>query len=144
MVFSFFWAPFGSIFGIIFPIFFFVVMFRVLRGIFYSSTRDLESKIRRERVSFSNDNFETITSYPPIRRNDGYEVKIFRLAQQMKGRITLSDIVIATNLGLKEAERVIDGMVDGVHVSMEVNDKGRVVYEFPEIITRFEDDTTQA
>ena len=132
--------PFGSIFGIIFPIFFFVIIFRVLRRIFYSSTRDIESKIRRERLSSPYDHFDTVTSYPPVRRNDGYEAKIFRLAQQMKGRLTLSDIVIATNLGIKEAERVIDDMVDGVHVSMEVNDKGRVVYEFPEIIARFEDD----
>ena len=136
--------PFGSIFGIIFPIFFFVIIFRVLRRIFYSSTRDIESKIRRERLSSPHDDFDTIKSYPPARRSDGYEAKIFRLAQQMKGRVTLSDIVIATNLGLKEAERAIDGMVDGVHVSMEVNDKGRVVYEFPEIIARFEDDTMQS
>ena len=132
--------PFGSIFGIIFPIFFFVIIFRVLRRIFYSSTRDIESKIRRERLSSPYDHFDTVTSYPPVRRNDGYEAKIFRLAQQMKGRLTLSDIVIATNLGIKEAERVIDDIVDGVHVSMEVNDKGGVVYEFPEIIARFEDD----
>ena len=56
----------------------------------------------------------------------------------MKGRLTLSDIVIATNLNLKDAEQVIESMVDGIHVTMEVKDNGRVVYEFPEIIARYE------
>lgn len=141
-MFHFFWAPFGSILGIIFPIFFFIVVFRVLRGIFHSSTRDIESKIRKERISPHYDGFNTVASYPPSPRKDGYEAKIFKLAQQMKGRLTLSDIVIATNLSLKEAEQIIDAIVDGVHVSIEVNDKGHVVYEFPEIIARFEDEAT--
>lgn len=82
--------------------------------------------------------FDTITTYPSLKppRREG---EIFRLADEMKGRLTLSDIVIATNLNLKEAERVIDSMVDGTHVTMEVRDSGRVVYEFPEIIARYED-----
>lgn len=81
---------------------------------------------------------ETIASYPPV-KPPGREGEIFRLADEMKGRLTVSDIVIATNLNLKEAERVIDSMVDGTHVTMEVRDSGRIVYEFPEIIARYED-----
>jgi len=82
--------------------------------------------------------FDTITRYPPLKPQK-HEGEIFRLADEMKGRLTLSDIVIATDLNLKEAERVIDSMVDGTHVTMEVKDSGRVVYEFPEIIARYED-----
>ncbi|MBN2553809.1 MAG: hypothetical protein JXB06_13610, partial [Spirochaetales bacterium] len=63
---------------------------------------------------------------------------IFRAAYKHEGRLTVSDIVLETDLGLKEAEEVINGMVDGTHVRMEVEDSGLVVYEFPEIISRFE------
>lgn len=80
----------------------------------------------------------TVTSYPSTKLHD-MESRIFKLAQGMKGRITLSDIVIATNLNMKDAEQLIDSMIDGIHITMEVNDKGRVIYEFPEIIARFED-----
>ena len=138
-VFTFFWAPFGSIFGLIFPLFFIFIVFRILRRIFHSSTRDIESRLNRERFPSRHDGFDMVTSYPAAPKTDGYEAKIFRLALQMKGRLTLSDIVIGTNLSLKEAERVIDDMIDGVHVTMEVDDKGHVIYEFPEIISRFED-----
>ena len=41
-------------------------------------------------------------------------------------------------MGIREAEEVINGMVDGTHVRMEVEDSGLVVYEFPEIISRIE------
>jgi hypothetical protein len=81
---------------------------------------------------------DTITPYPPP-SPPVTEAQIFKLADEMKGRITLSDIVIATNLNLREAEGVIESMVDGTHVTMEVKDSGRVVYEFPEIIAKYED-----
>ena len=49
----------------------------------------------------------------------------------------MSDIVLETDLSIKEAEEVINGMVDSTHVRMEVEDSGLVIYEFPEIIARF-------
>lgn len=66
------------------------------------------------------------------------ESQIFRLAYKMKGRITLSDIVLELGIGLKEAEQIIEQMTDGIHIRMEVREDGLVVYEFPEIIARFE------
>jgi hypothetical protein len=87
--------------------------------------------------------YDTISKYPPL-KPPMREGEIFRLADEMKGRLTLSDVVIATNLNLKEAERVIDSMVDGMHVTMEVSDNGRVVYEFPEIIAKYEDSAPEA
>ena len=87
--------------------------------------------------------YDTITGYPPL-KPPVREGEIFRLADEMRGRLTLSDVVIATNLNLKEAERVIDSMVDGIHVTMEVSDSGRVVYEFPEIIAKYEDSGPEA
>jgi hypothetical protein len=67
------------------------------------------------------------------------ESAIFALAYRHKGRITLSDIIVETGLGIREAEQVANGMVDGIRVRMEVRENGLVVYEFPEIIARFED-----
>jgi hypothetical protein len=66
-----------------------------------------------------------------------HESEIFRLAARMKGRITLSDVVLETGLGLKQAEELLEGMVDGTHVRMEVSPRGIIVYEFPELIDRF-------
>jgi hypothetical protein len=66
------------------------------------------------------------------------EGRIFRAALKHSGRLTVSDIVLETDLGIREAEEQIDSMVDGTHVRMEVEEDGLVVYEFPEIISRFE------
>ena len=70
-------------------------------------------------------------------RSRSIESRIFRAAYKQKGRLTVSDIVLETDLSIKEAEEVLNGMVDGTHVRMEVLDSGLVVYEFPEIIARF-------
>ncbi len=70
------------------------------------------------------------------RKPKNIEGVIFNLAYSLKGKITLSDIIIETGLSMKEAEGTINQMVDGIRVSMEVDDQGLVVYEFPEIIAR--------
>ncbi len=72
-------------------------------------------------------------------RSSNIENRIFRAAYKRKGRITISDIVLETDLSLKEAEEVVNSLVDGVRVRMEVKDNGMVIYEFPEIIARFEE-----
>lgn len=67
------------------------------------------------------------------------EVRIFRLAWKLRGRITVSDVVLETGLGPAEAEEAMNRMVDGMRVRMEVQEKGMVVYEFPEIMRRLEE-----
>lgn len=67
------------------------------------------------------------------------QAKVFQLAYRLKGRITVSDIVAETGLSVQEAEELVEGMVDNSRVRMEVNDNGLVTYEFPEIISRFEE-----
>ena len=136
-------SPTFSILGFVFPLMMFFLIFRIVRGIFRSSHRNIESRMRGLSFPESDPEFSTITRYPPI-RPPTTEGEIFRLADEMKGRLTLSDIVIATNLSLKEAEGVINSMVDGTHVTMEVRDNGRIVYEFPEIIARHEDSGADA
>ena len=79
---------------------------------------------------------------PPVIKKtpstDNRESRIFKLADRMKGRVTLSDIVLETGMGLKEAELFIKKMIDGTHVTMEVTETGKIIYEFPEIISRYE------
>ena len=43
-------------------------------------------------------------------------------------------------MSIREAEEAINRMVDGLLVRMEVEDRGMVIYEFPEIISRFENE----
>jgi len=76
--------------------------------------------------------------FPNLPRSRSIEGRIFRAALKHSGRLTVSDIVLETDLGIREAEEQINGMVDGTHVCMEVREDGLVVYEFPEIISRFE------
>ena len=66
------------------------------------------------------------------------EHKIYRLADRLKGRITISDVVIHTGLGSRESEEMLNSWIDGIRIRMEVQDNGIVVYEFPEIIARYE------
>ncbi|TVQ37819.1 MAG: hypothetical protein EA384_10990 [Spirochaetaceae bacterium] len=70
------------------------------------------------------------------RQLQGRQAQLFRLAQRLGGRLTVSDIVIETGLGVSEAERFIESMVDNAHVRMDIDDNGMVVYDFPEIIAR--------
>ncbi|MFP4375682.1 MAG: hypothetical protein ACLFP4_01450 [Spirochaetales bacterium] len=66
------------------------------------------------------------------------QAQLFRLAHKLRGRLTVSDIVVETGLSVSESEALAESVVDGTHVRMEVDDRGIVTYEFPEIIRRFE------
>ena len=72
----------------------------------------------------------------------GYELEpeIFQLAYKRGGRLTVSDVIVSTGYGPKQAERIMEGLVDGSRVRMEVDNDGIVYYEFPEIIRRLEDE----
>ena len=60
--------------------------------------------------------------------------RIFRLAQLRGGQLTLSDVVVETGLSVKSAEQYMETLSDGTHVSLEVDESGRMIYLFPEII----------
>lgn len=135
---AFFWFP-GGIFGLIVPIFLIFIGVRILRRIFFSASERIEDEYYRDssRRRIPLDDYSTVSRYP-AKQPPAAEPRIFRLANKMKGRLTVSDVVIETNMSLKEVEELLDGMVDGIHVTMEVRDNGSVVYEFPEIIARYE------
>ena len=64
---------------------------------------------------------------------------VFGLAKRLRGRVTLSDVVVETGMDLGEAEQYMDSLVDHAHVSVEVEEQGRLVYEFPELLTNQEE-----
>ncbi len=69
---------------------------------------------------------------------ESFHGKIMNLALDNKGVLTVTDVVLATGLSLKQAEEVLNNMVDEYRVKMEVKDSGIIVYEFIEIINRKE------
>lgn len=109
-----------------------------VRRIFSRFFRRLDEPDPDELVSRQ---YRAIAGKDIIKKEDT-EVKIFKLAKRLKGKITLSDIVLETGLGLNEAEKYINSLVDGIHIKMEVKENGLVMYEFPEIIARNENDFT--
>ena len=64
-------------------------------------------------------------------------VRVYKLAYKLEGTLTVSDIVVETGLDVDEAEQLIQSMVDNQRVRMEVKDDGMIVYEFPEIKSRY-------
>lgn len=94
-------------------------------GAVYSIRRILHTGLRRR---------------PPDFRGSGdcenpalTEAAIYRLAKKQRGRLTVSDVVIAAGTSPSDAERVLDGMADGIRVTIEVTENGSVVYEFGEL-----------
>jgi hypothetical protein len=67
-----------------------------------------------------------------------FEGRVYRLAYKLGGRLTISDIIIETGLDTATCERQVNELVDETRVRMVVDDRGFVVYEFPEIIDRLE------
>ena len=126
----FFGFPFFFAIPLILPFLVIFMVFRVGSRLFRGITRR---------------SYDSIEEIPPIdkelarRRSGSWEGMILNLAFRLKEKITLSDIIIETGLDMKEAEDIIDAMVDGTRVRLEVDPRGLVVYEFPEIIARFEE-----
>ena len=73
----------------------------------------------------------------PVRKAPDPEARVFRLAYKRKGRLTIPDAVVDLGLSIRQAEELLNSLVDGLRVRMEVTPNGLEVYEFPEIIARF-------
>ncbi len=64
--------------------------------------------------------------------------QILRLAFKKRGILTVTDVVLETGTPMRKAEEILNDMVDGYRVNMQVNNSGIIVYEFAEIINREE------
>ncbi len=134
----FFFFPFGfGFFGTFILVFFLVKLgIYIFRDVF----RDDNDFIPHRRYRYIR-KWNWFSSFGPnnyrVKKSEDAEHQIFRLANKLKGYLTVSDIVIHTGLGIKEAEEIMNKLVDGIRVRMEVDDEGIVVYEFPEIIAKY-------
>jgi hypothetical protein len=132
-MFGFFVTPFYFIL----PLIIFVLIARAASGFFRGVNRRPPYREFPQGQNLS-DQLAQRAAPSALRSRNNNEARIFKLAQRLKGRVTLSDIVVETGLNLRDAEELIDGLVDNVHVRMEVDNRGMVFYEFPEIMRRFE------
>ena len=125
----FMWFP-GWPFTFVFPLLFFVFIARVASRFFRTT--------RRRQLDMDRYIDQPMRSIESSRPQTTSEARIFKLAYRLKGRITVSDVVVETGLDVAGAEAVMQGMIDNTHVRLEVDDNGILTYEFPEIIRRFE------
>lgn len=61
------------------------------------------------------------------------EVRAYRLAARLGGRLTVSDVVVDLGCTVDHAEALLTGMADNLRVRMEVTEDGRIWYDFPEL-----------
>jgi hypothetical protein len=118
--------------GMMFPgfgIFFGIILISiVLIGIFFSI------KFLRGRTSYNTPGLreEDLNTQDP--GNNAIQRRILQLAQDNRGVLTVTDVVLATDLSTKRAEQMLNDMADGYRVKMNVKDSGIVFYEFIELV----------
>ena len=61
-------------------------------------------------------------------------LEILELARAHQGRLTVTLVASHMHLDFREAEAVLDSMVDGRRVDVHVDDEGRMSYVFPELM----------
>lgn len=59
--------------------------------------------------------------------------RILQLARQRQGRLTVADVAASLDMDLKDAEHLLDTLVDGRHVDVHVTEAGRLIYVFPDL-----------
>ena len=112
---------FGMFFGWIWVLILPVVIFfgiKFLRRLIAGSYRDVGKNLKDADQSIQN--------------------QILRLAFKKRGILTVTDVVLETGTPMRKAEEILNDMVDGYRVNMQVNNSGIIVYEFAEIINREE------
>ena len=66
------------------------------------------------------------------------ERTVLRMARDRGGRLTPSLVALDCDMGVSEAELVLDGLAKKGHASMRVRDDGRIEYEFSEFLPAIE------
>jgi hypothetical protein len=60
-------------------------------------------------------------------------LEVLALARSHAGKLTVTTVAAHMRLDLKEAESLLDSMIDGRRVDVHVDDNGRMTYVFPEL-----------
>ena len=64
---------------------------------------------------------------------EAISLRILDLARGLRGRLNVTQAASHLRVPLKDAEQLLDSMVDGHRVDVEVTDDGRLTYVFPEL-----------
>ena len=67
------------------------------------------------------------------KRNRQRVLEVLGLARANHGRLNVTMVASHMSLDLREAEALLDSMVDGRRVDVHVDDQGRMTYVFPEL-----------
>ena len=59
--------------------------------------------------------------------------KVLMLATEREGVLTVTEVAAELNLSLPAAEKIMNGMDDGLRVRSDVSKEGIIYYEFPEV-----------
>jgi len=100
-------------------------------------------KLVRRSTVFCDRGFTEGESETPKAGVQSFQSKLMKLALNNEGILTVTDVVMATGLSIKQAEKALNNMVDGYRVKMEVKDSGVIVYEFTELINKERKDKNQ-
>lgn len=71
---------------------------------------------------------------PAVRDDETAEARLYRLAAARGGTLTVSDVVVAMGIPVREAQSLLEGMVDERYVRMSVTERGAPLFEFPELM----------
>jgi hypothetical protein len=102
----------------------------ILGGVFWGV------KYLRRRKRGGNKRIVGSESLPPQVHSSTIQKKIMQLAGDNGGELTVTDVVLATDLSIKQAESTLNEMVDGFRIKMDVKDSGIILYEFSEIANK--------
>jgi hypothetical protein len=63
------------------------------------------------------------------------ERSVLRIAREKGGRLTPALVALDCDMGMEEAERVLDDLAKKGHASLQVREDGRIEYEFSEFMS---------
>jgi hypothetical protein len=73
-----------------------------------------------------------------VREKESLERSILKLAKENKGVLTVSETALAADVGLEEAKKALDTLVDKGFAELRVRKSGTLVYTLPEFINKDE------
>lgn len=111
--------------GFMFPGFFLIFLVAIVAAAILFGVNGIRKRQGKRRYGKGE---SRMTDRRPIQQ------RIMRLALDHGGVLTVTDVVLATGISMKQAEQTLNEMVDGFRVKMEVTDSGIVHYEFTELI----------
>jgi hypothetical protein len=74
-----------------------------------------------------------------VREKESLERSILKVAKENRGVFTVSEVALAADVGLEEAKKALDTLVDKGFAELRVRKSGTLVYTLPEFMNKDED-----